>query len=112
MPKKVKSPERDFMEVTWLDASSEDGWIDENTNLEPPEMITRGWLYKNEEKYLVLVNSIVQDGEGSVGGSNTIPKGMIVSSRKLKVSNASIKLRRKLHPEPRSEELHREPSKG
>lgn len=83
----IKKKELPFMEVIWLDASSEDGWIDDTTDLAPPVMITRGWLYKDEEKYLVLVNSLVKEGDGSVGGSNTIPKGMIVSSRMLRVSN-------------------------
>lgn len=100
------------MEVTWHDASSEDGWIDKDTDLSPPVMVTRGWLYKDEKNYLVLVNTIRKDMDGGVGGSNTIPKGMIISQRKLKVSNASNKLRHKLHPEPGAEELHREPSKG
>lgn len=100
------------MEVVWHDASSEDGWIDQTTDLSPPEMVTRGWLYKDEEKYLVLVNSLRKDQDGGVGGSNTIPKGMIISSRKLKVSNASIQPRHKVHPQPGSKELHREQGKG
>lgn len=98
--------ERDFLEVVWHDASSEDGWIDENTDLSPPVMTTRGWLYKEEEKYIVLVNTLRSDMDGGVGGSNTIPKGMIISSRKLKVSNASVKLRSKIHPKSGTEELH------
>lgn len=77
-----------YMEVTWLDASSQDGWIDENTDLSPPEMVTRGWLYKETSTYLVLVNTMGSDRDQGVGGSNSIPKGMIVSSRKLRVSNA------------------------
>lgn len=113
MTKKGNKP-RDlpYMEVTWLDASSEDGWVDKDTDLSPPEMLTRGWLYKETDTYLVLVNTLRQNADGEVGGSNSIPKGMITSSRKLKVSNASKQLRRKLHPEPGAEELHREQSES
>lgn len=101
-----------FMEIEWLDASSEDGWIDKDTDLSPPVMLTRGWLYRETDTYVVLINSMSKDEEGQVGGSNTIPKGMIVATRKLKVSNASSKPRHKVHPKPGAEELHREPSKG
>lgn len=104
----AKLPYNDFMEVEWLDASSEDGWVDHTTDLSPPVMVTRGWLYRDEEKYLVLVNSLSKDDKEIVGGTNTIPKGMIVSTRKLKVSNANVKLRSKLHTKPGPEELHRE----
>lgn len=86
--KTVKPSSLPYMEVTWLDASSEDGWIDQTTDLSPPEMVTRGWLYKETDTYLVLVNTIGNDHDHGVGGSNSIPKGMIVSSRKLRVSNA------------------------
>lgn len=83
------------MEVEWLDASSEDGWVDHTTDLSPPVMVTRGWLYKDEPSYLVLVNSLSRDDKEIVGGTNTIPKGMIVSFRKLKVSNASTNTKRR-----------------
>lgn len=86
--KEPKLPYPIYMEVIWLDASSEDGWVDHNTDLSPPRMVTRGWLYHDSETYLVLVNSLSIDDKEIVGGTNTIPKGMIVSSRKLKVSSA------------------------
>lgn len=83
----AKKEQRPFIEVVWLDASSTDGWIDESTDLSPPQMTTRGWLYKETDTYVTLVNTLRGDQEGGVGGSNTIPKGMILSQRKLKVSN-------------------------
>lgn len=82
-----------YMEVTWLDASSEDGWISQETDLSPPRMVTRGWLYKETDTYIVLVNSQNTNSDQEiVGGSNSIPKGMIVSSRKLRVSSVRSKL--------------------
>lgn len=90
---KVKFFHNTFMEVTWLDASSEDGWIEKDTDLSPPRMVTRGWLYKETDTYIVLINSQISNSKDEiVGGSNTIPKGMIIASRKLKVSNARSKL--------------------
>lgn len=90
--KEPKLPFKTYMEVTWLDASSADGWVDQSTDLSPPRMVTRGWLYKDTDTYVVLVNSLSIDDRTLVGGTNTIPKGMIVSSRILRVSNARSKL--------------------
>lgn len=101
-----------YMEVRWVDANAKEGWVDADSDLSPSNMVTRGWLYRDEKDYIVLANSLSMDDKVTVGGTNTIPRGMIVSSRKLKVSNASVNVRSKLHTKSSPEELHREPSDG
>lgn len=107
-----KLPHTKFMEVVWMDAASNDGWVEIEGDNTPMQIITRGWQIKENPTYIVLAASLQLDNPSTVGSTQIIPIGMIVSSRELKVSNASSKLRHKLHPEPSAEEIHREPSKG
>lgn len=75
------------MEVIWDDAVSNDGWVDVN-NVEPiPRVVTRGWLVRKDEHSLTLANSIFENNSEVVGGTQSVPCGMIVSSRVLKVNN-------------------------
>lgn len=113
MGKKAALPFHEFCEVEWEDATSEDGWADKDTDLSPELMITRGWLVKSEERYITLANTIYKNSADHFGGTQTIPRGMIINCRKIKVSNAvKHKSRHQLHPEPSAEEIHREPRKG
>lgn len=75
-----------FIEVQWVDAASNEAWSDASDDMSPPTMITRGWLIKETETYIVLANSLHKDTK-DFGGSNSIPKGMVTSIRKLKVSD-------------------------
>lgn len=101
-----------FAEVVWDDAVSNDGWVEVDAVEPIPRVITRGWVIKDDADKVTLANSIFDNNRQTVGGTQTIPRGMIVSFRKLKVTNASIKLRHPFHPKPGAEELHREPSES
>lgn len=101
-----------FMEVHWNDAVSNDGWVTLTEDTEPQLVITRGWLVKTNEHYITLAASVYPYNTDTVGSTQTIPTGMIVSRRELKVTNARSKLRNKLCPEPAAEEVHREQSKS
>jgi len=109
---KRKLPHERFVEVVWNDAASNEGWVELDADTEPMQIITRGWLIKENTSYLVLAGSLQLDNANTVGSTQIIPLGMIVSRRELKVTNASSKLRHKLHPEPSAKEVHREPGKG
>lgn len=110
--RKGSQPFAYYLEVEWEDAASNDGWADKDTDLGPEIILSRGWLVKEHATYITLANTIHKESDHQFGGTQTIPRGNIVKCRELKVSNASIKLRRKLHPEPGAEEVHREPRKG
>jgi hypothetical protein len=105
---------REFWEVVWDDAASNDGWVDVDADTTPERIVTRGWLIRKTETYLTLAASqhLSDENKNRVGSTQTIPCGMIVSKRKLKVTNASSKSRNNLRTKPGAEELHREPSKG
>lgn len=113
MPTKAgKIPFNTFLEVHWNDAVSNDGWVELSEDTEPQLVITRGWLVKETAHYITLAASVYPDNTSTVGSTQTIPNGMIVSKREVRVTNARSKLRSKVHTQPHSEELHREPGKG
>ncbi|SRR6266403_1430523 len=101
-----------FMEIVWEDASSNDGWSSQSDDHETETVITRGWVVKQTDKSITLAGSVGPTKDDTFGSTQTIPCGMIVSKRELKVTSASSKSRYKIHPEPSTEEVHREPSKG
>lgn len=107
-----KLPFDTFMEVVWDDAVSNDGWVDVEEDAKPERIVSRGWLIKETDSYLLLAGAVYERHGKTIGSTQTIPTGMIVSRRKLKVSNASSNIRHKVHPKPSAEEVHREPSKG
>jgi len=107
-----KLPFDTFIEVVWDDAVSNDGWVSVDEDATPERVVSRGWLIKRTDTYLVLAGAVYERHGNTVGSTQTIPIGMIVSERELKVTNARSKLRHKLHPEPSAEEVHREQGKG
>lgn len=108
----LKLPHNKFVEVVWNDAASDEGWVDLSADSEPMKIITRGWLIKEYPSYIVLAASLQVDNKDTVGSTQIIPLGMIITQRELKVVNARSKPRHKLHTKPGAEEVHREPSKG
>lgn len=110
--KKGALPFKTYLEIEWEDAASNDGWADKDTDLSPEIILSRGWLVKKTSNYLTLANSIHRDNDHQFGGTQTIPLGMILKCRELKVTNARSKSRHNIHPEPGAEKIHREPSKG
>lgn len=108
-------PPYPFVEVIWDDAASNsEAWVHKDDIALPEQVITRGWLIKENDRSIAIASSIsnIEEFEDTVGNTMTIPKGMIVSRRKITVSNASSKPRHKLHPKPDAEEVHREPSES
>lgn len=114
MTKSYRPPYK-FIEVIWDDAASNsDAWVHKDDIALPEQVITRGWLIKEDERSVAIASSVsnVEEFEDTVGNTMTIPRGMIISRRELKVSNASVKLRHKVHTKSSPEEVHREPSQG
>lgn len=110
--RRSKLPYSTFLEVEWEDAASNEGWVAKDEDTSPEIIVSRGWLVKNEIGYVTLANSIHKTSDAEVGGTQTIPRGMIRHCKELKVSNARSKSRDKVHPEPTTETVHREQSKG
>lgn len=108
----AKIPYSTFMEIVWNDAASHDGWVEIDADTEPVRIITRGWLIKDTDVYFMLAASLHMDDASTVGSTQIIPKGMILSQRILKVTNASSKPRHKVHSQSCTKELHREPSES
>ena len=100
-----------YMEIIWDDASTNEGWV-ETSVLGVQRVITRGWLVKETKEYISLAASIYSDSADYIGGVQTIPHGMIISRRELKVSNVRKQSQDRLHPKPHAEEVYRESSKG
>jgi hypothetical protein len=108
----MRLPYPTFIEIEWEDAASNDGWISKEEDTSPVIIVSRGWLVRETDTYITIANSIHKFSDQQVGGTQTVPLGMIKSRRELKVTNARSKLRHKLHPEPSAEEIHREPGEG
>jgi hypothetical protein len=108
----TKLPYTVFLEIEWEDAASNEGWVSKDEDTSPVLIVSRGWLIKENARYLTLANSIHKHSDSEVGGTQTIPCGMIRLRRELKVTNARSKLRHKVHSQSSAEEIHREPSKG
>lgn len=107
-----KLPFDTFMEIVWDDAVSNDGWVSVDEDATPERVVSRGWLIKKTDTYIVLAGAIYERHGNTVGSTQTIPCGMIQSSRELKVTNVRSNSQNKLHPKPAAKEIHREPGKG
>lgn len=107
-----KLPFNTFMEVVWDDAVSNDGWVSVDEDATPERVVSRGWLIKKTDTYIVLAGAIYERHGNTVGSTQTIPCGMIQSSRELKVTNVRSHPQDRLHPKPVAEKVHREPGKG
>lgn len=104
-----------LVEVIWNDAASNsESWVHLDDIIKPEQVNTTGFLVKETNEYLTVAASVSNQEEfiETVGNTMTIPKGMIVSRREVKVTNASRKPRHKVHTKPSAEEVHREQSKG
>lgn len=110
---KRKLPFARYMEVEWLDAVSDDGWVASKEIADPQHMITRGWVIAETAEYVKLAATIYADSDETVGGTQTIPAGMIVSKKEIRTTNArSKRTSDQFHPERNAEEVHREPREG
>lgn len=92
-PKIAKSPYK-FYEIVWDDATSNsESWVHLNDIDEVERVITRGWLVKETDRALTIANSISaqEDKMDTVGNVMTIPRGMIITQREIKVTSARPK---------------------
>lgn len=108
-------PPYKLTEVIWDDAASNsEAWVHKDDMEAPEQVITVGYVIKEDDRAVYIASSVSNDKahEDTVGNTMTIPKGMIVTRREIKVSNAKRKPRHKVHPKSCTKELHREPSEG
>lgn len=97
---KVRGPYKPpykFVEVVWEDAASNsETWVTTKEITAPEEVITRGWLVRDEPKYVAIASSVSNEDleEDHVGNTITIPRGMIMTLRELKLTTARARVRK------------------
>jgi hypothetical protein len=104
-----------LVEVIWDDAASNsESWVHINDIVAPERVNTTGFLVKETDEFLTIAASVsaVEDYIETVGNTMTIPKGMIVTRREVRLVNVRKRTSNKLHPKSGAEEVHREPSEG
>lgn len=89
MIKRVEAykPPYPLVEVVWDDASSNsETWVTSKDIAEPEQVITIGYLVKNEKKFVTVAGSVPNEAleEDHIGNTMTIPRGMIVSMREIR----------------------------
>jgi hypothetical protein len=81
-----------FVEIVWDDAASNsETWVTTDAITGPEQVITRGWLVKETDKFVAVAGSVANEAveNETVGNTITIPLlGMIVSRRELRLSTA------------------------
>jgi hypothetical protein len=90
-PKSEAELTYEYMEIVWDDAASNSAtWVHLNDIASTERVITRGWLVQQSDDSLTLASSVSGDDHDIdiVGNTMTIPKGMIVEQRKIRVVNA------------------------
>jgi hypothetical protein len=78
-----------FVEIVWDDAASNvNSWVSPQDLAKPERILSRGWLVREDDTYVVVAASIVAEGtiEDDVSNTTCIPKGMIVDRSELKFS--------------------------
>jgi hypothetical protein len=88
---KKYAPPYPFVEIVWDDAASNSAtWIEPSDITGPKQVITRGWLVKETDKAVSVAGSVANEviENETVGNTMTIPKGMIVSRRELRLTTA------------------------
>ncbi len=76
---------RRLLLITWYDATSgHAGWksIEKVAKQQPPVVRSVGWELRRTKRHVTLVASIVED---ECDGDVSIPLGMIISEKELKV---------------------------
>jgi hypothetical protein len=91
---KLYAPPYPFIEIVWDDAASNsETWVTADQITGPEQVITRGWLVKETDKYIAIAGSVANENleEDHVGNTMIIPKGMIVLRRELRLSTSKKK---------------------
>lgn len=84
-----------IVEIIWNDAASNsESWVDLDDVAEPETVNTTGFLVKETDTFVTVAASVstMEDFIKTVGNTMTIPKGMIVSRREVRLTNARRKL--------------------
>ena len=87
-------PPYKFVEIIWDDAASNSQtWVHVQDVAAPAPVITRGWVIRDEPKFVALASSVSNEEleEDHVGNTMTIPRGMIVTMRELKLTTVKTK---------------------
>lgn len=101
MIQKIK-PKYPIVWVIWDDAEGEAGWSEEPpAPLGPTLATTIGFLIRNEESYVLIADSYFE-GSKTIGGTNKIPRGMIVSMQEVILSKKKKKNDKKKNEEEKS----------
>jgi hypothetical protein len=80
-----------LVEIIWSDATSNsDSWVHLDDIATPEQINTTGFLVKEADDYVTVAASVSTQEEtiGTVGNTMTIPKGMIVSRREVRIAKA------------------------
>ncbi len=96
-------PPYKFVEVVWDDAASNsESWVAVADVAELEQVITRGWLVKETEKFVCIAGSVSneEDHEEIVGNTLSMPLGMIVSRRELSLNTAKVRKAKAAPVEP------------
>jgi hypothetical protein len=91
--KKYKPPYK-FVEIVWDDAASNsETWVQPKDVTAPEQVITRGWLIRDEPKFVTVASSVSNEDldEDHVGNTIAIPRGMIETMRELKLTTHKAK---------------------
>lgn len=91
---KKYAPPYKFVEIIWDDAASNsETWVQPKDVTAPEQVITRGWLIRDEPKFVAVASSVSNEDleEDHVGNTITIPRGMIESMRELRLTTARVK---------------------
>lgn len=99
--KPTYKPPYKFVEVVWEDAASNsETWVTAKEITAPEEVITRGWLIRDEPKYVAIASSVSNEDleEDHVGNTLTIPRGMIMTMRELRLTTAIVKVKKPKAP--------------
>lgn len=103
------------VEVIWNDAASNSAtWVHVSEVQRPEQVNTRGWLVHDEPDFITIASSVSNEDleEDIVGNTMTIPRGMIVSIKELRVVNVRNRSQDRLHAKPGPKEVHREPGES
>lgn len=82
-------PPYPFVEIVWDDAASNTAtWVSTADISGVEQVITRGFLVKETDKFVCIASSVSNESEkeDTVGNTISIPLGMIVSRRELRLS--------------------------
>lgn len=102
MPKTPYTPPYPFVEIVWDDAASNsETWVAIADITGPEQVITRGWLVKETATHVCIAGSVANEelDVDYVGNTMTIPLGMIVSRRELRLSTARPKKPKSVPPD-------------